>query len=116
MAENDLPTKAELVWKSMFSGTEEERQAAKQLLNFGLYHDDHEHPSTLDHRLDPSGHGIESSPMGALIKSIVDSQPEEGPGFFEEEMESRNDTPPDREVTKVHVPVEPPDPEPGTLV
>jgi hypothetical protein len=82
MAENPdpsnlLPTRGELVWKSMFASSEAERDAAKQLLAFGLCRKDDEHPTITDRRMDPSGHGIEASPMGALIKSICDSQPPE---------------------------------------
>jgi hypothetical protein len=74
-----LPTRGELIWKRMCAGTEPERQMAERLLKAGLFVESDEHPTFVDRRLDSSGQGIESSPMGALIKSIVDSQPEEGP-------------------------------------
>jgi hypothetical protein len=102
MAENPdpsnlLPTRGELVWKSMFASTEEERDAAKQLLAFGLCRKDDEHPTITDRRMDPSGHGIEASPMGALIKSICDSQPPEphfGDPGADEPSGSTNPPPP----------------------
>jgi hypothetical protein len=89
---NLLPTRGELVWKSMFASSEEERDAAKQLLAFGLCRMDDEHPTITDRRMDPSGHGFEDSPMGEFIKSIIDAQPNEPE--FEEEMESLTPIPP----------------------
>jgi hypothetical protein len=74
-----LPDKTELQWKAMFSATEVERQMAQRLLDSGLYQDDRTNPYLVDIRLDPGGDVADHSPLGQLIKGIVDNQPPEGP-------------------------------------
>jgi hypothetical protein len=75
-----LPSKEELAARSMFGATAEEREVAQDLM--GSAPSDGEHPFLTLLRLFPEGSEAarlaDESPVGKIVKEIIDAQPDEG--------------------------------------
>jgi hypothetical protein len=96
-----LPTKAELIAKSLFSPSEEERQLAKMLASYTPEEKEPEHPLLLLRRLYPEGSEAARlaslTPVGQSVEEICAMQPDEilpNEEMVHELMEMLNQKPP----------------------